>query len=127
LAKAFTTEYRLELGSLLSLLFGFVTVIGIVGVFLSDRLPASISFLSDLSDPIGNWTYWMIVIGPIGLIAGIWWLYDFFKKVKTLAGLIDTPSKAKFVRNIDDIEYLAWSLPQRYETTVLEKKSGFDL
>jgi H+/Cl- antiporter ClcA len=127
LTKSFTTEYRLELGSLLGLLFGLLTVVGIVGVFLADQLPASLTFLADLSDPMGNWDYWMVVVGPIGLVACIWWLYDFSKKVRKLEGLIDTPSKAKFVRNIDDIEYLAWSLPQRYETKVLEKKKGFRL
>ena len=54
-------------------------------------------------------------------------MYDFFKKTRELASLIDTPSKAKFVRNLDDIEYLAWVLPQRFEDKVIAKKKEFKL
>lgn len=125
------TEYRLELSSLLSLLFGLLTIIGIIGVYLdmdeSHRLPSYISFLQDLSDPFGNWIAWIVVAAPIGLIVCAWWYYDYVKKIRELAELIDTPSKAKFVRNLDEIEYLAWSLPQRFEDKVLAKKKEFKI
>jgi hypothetical protein len=131
LPKDILTEYRLELSSFLGLLFGFLTIIGIVGVYLnmsdSNRLPSYISFLQDLSDPFGSWVSWIVVAAPIGLIVCIWWFYDYVKKIGELADLIDTPSKAKFVRNLDDIEYLAWSLPQRFENRVLTKKKEFKL
>lgn len=125
------TEYRLEFSSFLSLLFGFLTIIGIVGVYLNmnenNRLPSYISFLQDLSDPFGRWISWIVVAAPIGLIVCGWWYYDYVKKTRELAELIDTPSKAKFVRNLDEIEYLAWSLPQRYEDKVLTKKKEFKI
>lgn len=127
MAKSFLTEYRLELSSFLSLVFVVLTLVGIIGVFLVDRLPSYLSVLEDLATPFGSWAYWLVVAGPIGLIVCVWWLYDFLKKTKDLAKLIDTPSKAKFVRNIDDIDYLAWSLPQRYEDEVLAKKKEFGL
>ena len=125
------TEYRLELSSFLGLLFGVLTVIGILGTYLNmdenNRLPSYISFLQDLSDPFGRWISWIVVAAPIGLIVCAWWYYDYLKKIRELAELIDTPSKAKFVRNLDEIEYLAWSLPQRYEDKVLTKKKNFKI
>ena len=125
------TEYRLELSSFLGLLFGFLTIIGIVGTYLNmnenNRLPSYISFLQDLSDPFGRWIAWIVVTAPIGLIVCAWWYYDYVKKIRELAELIGTPSKAKFVRNLDEIEYLAWSLPQRYEDKVLTKKKEFKI
>jgi H+/Cl- antiporter ClcA len=126
-AKSILTEYRLELGSFLGLLLGVLTVIGIVGVFFDGTLPTYLSVLTDLSDPFGSWVYWLLIAGPIGLTVCIWWIYDFMSKTRKLAKLIETPSKAKFVRNLDDIEYLAWSLPQRYEDQVLGKKKEFGL
>lgn len=125
--KSFLTEYRLELSSLLLLLFAFMTIIGVAGVFLKDHLPSYLEFLSDVTDPVGSWAYWLVVVGPLGVVVAVWWLYDFMKKTRKLAALIKTPSKAKFVRNLDDIEYLAWSLPQRFEDQVLEKKREFRL
>jgi hypothetical protein len=126
LAKQFLTEYRLELGALLTLLFALLTVIGIVGVYLnlddSNSLPSVLSVLEDLATPFGDWVAWLVVASPIGLIVCGWWLYDFVRKTRELTDLIDTPSKAKFVRNLDEIDYLAWSLPQRYEDRVIAKK-----
>ncbi len=132
MSKRILTEYRLELGSFLGLIFGFLTVVGIVGVFLVGKLPSYISFLEDFSAPFrteagANWAYWMLVVGPIGLAVCAWWVYDYVRKTRKLKRLIDTPSKAKFVRNIDDIEYLAWCLPQRFENKVLAKKNEFKL
>lgn len=125
--KGVLTEYRLELAGLFIVVFSFLTVVGVVGVFLEENLPSYLVFLTDLTEPIGSWAYWLVVVGPLGLAISIWWLYDFVKKTKELDGLIKTPSKAKFVRNLDDIEFLAWSLPQRYEDEVLAKKKEFGL
>ncbi|UCE80492.1 MAG: DUF3198 domain-containing protein [Methanobacteriota archaeon] len=105
----------------------FLTLIGIGGVFYSDGLPGGLSILEDVTTPLGRWAYWLIVIGPILLVGGIWWLYDYIKKSRSLARLISTPSKAKFVKNLDEIEYLAWSLPQRFEDRVLEMKRRFNI
>lgn len=108
-----------------------VTLIGVVGVYLDmgedNHLPSGLSFLEDLANPFGNWVAWLVVIGPIAFTVCIWWFYDYIRKTRELAELIDTPSKAKFVRNMDEIEFLAWSLPQRFEDKVLAKKKGFKL
>lgn len=135
MTKSFLTEYRLELGVFLSLLFGFLTLVGVLGALTikvdgnvtSFDLPSALEFLGVFVEPLGSWVTWLAVAGPIGLVVCSWWLYDYMKKTKELAELIDTPSKAKFVRNLDDIEYLAWSLPRRFEVRVLEKKKEFKL
>lgn len=127
MGKSPLTEYRLELCSLLCMLSVFLTIIGIAGVFYSDGLPGSLSVLEDLTTPFGEWAYWLIVIGPLLLIGAVWWLYDYIKKSRSLARLIAIPSKAKFVKNLDEIEYLAWSLPRRFETKVFEMKRRFNI
>lgn len=133
MAKSILTEYRLELSSFLSILFGLLTIISVVGAYKihleddSKSLPGYLDPFGQLADPFGRWVYWLVVAAPIGLIVCAWWLYDYVRKTRELADLIDTPSKAKFVRNLDDIDYLAWSLPQRFEDKVLAKKREFKL
>jgi hypothetical protein len=128
-SKSILTEYRLELSSLLTLVFAFLTIVSVVEVWVlagtqddPNNLPSYLSWLQDLAHPLGDWSTWLVIVAPIGLIVCVWWLYDYVRKTKDLAKLIDTPSKAKFVRNLDEIEYLAWSLPQKFEDEVLKKK-----
>ncbi len=135
MAKSFLTEYRLELSSLLTLLFAFLSLVGLVGLKyiketngqVSFDLPGSINFLAPLIEPFGEWVTWIAIIGPIGLVVCAWWLYDYVSKSRKLLKLIDTTSKAKFVKNLDDIEYMAWVLPRRYEKMVIDKKKEFKL
>jgi len=125
--KNLLTEYRLELSGLLCAISAFLTLVGVTGVFLLDGLPPYLFFLQELAEPFGSWAYWVLVGGPLFLVGAAWWLYDYFKKTRALARLIATPSKAKFVRNMDEIEYLAWSLPRRFEERGFEKKRRFNL
>lgn len=125
--KSVLTEYRLELSGFLCAVSAFVTLVGVTGVFLLDRLPSYLFVLQELAEPFGSWAYWFLVGGPLLLVGAGWWLYDYFKKTRALARLIATPSKAKFVRNMDEIEYLAWSLPRRFEVRMFEKKRQFNL
>jgi len=133
--RDFLTEYRLEMSALLSFVFGLLSVIGLVGAryinidgkIITFKLPAGLSFLIDLIQPFGTWVTWIAVIAPIGFVVCLWWLYDYVQKVRKLGLLMDTSSRAKFVRNMDDIEYLAWVLPRRFEKHVLEKKREFKL
>jgi len=135
LPRDFLTEYRLELSSLLSLVFGFLTVIGLIGAVYIRRaggevtfqLPSGLSFMRDLIQPFGTWVYWIAIAAPIALLICLWWLYDYISKVRKLNRYMDTPSRQKFVKNLDDIEYLAWVLPRRFERQVLEKKKEFRL
>ncbi len=135
MAKSFLTEYRLELSVLLSIVFGLLAVIGLVGTAyivisggtVTFKIPSALAFLEDLIKPFGSWVTWIAAIAPIGLIVCLWWFYDYVSKTRKLSKLIDTPSKAKFVRNIDDIEYLAWLLPSRFEKRVFEKKREFKI
>lgn len=127
--KSFLTEYRLELSSFLGLMFGFLALVSSVEVWVlagtdvaPNNMPSYLSWLQDLAHPLGQWATWLVVVAPIGLVVCIWWFYDYIRKTRELADLIDTPSKAKFVRNLDEIEYLAWSLPQKFEDQVLKKK-----
>jgi len=100
--KSVLTEYRLELSGFLCAVSAFVTLVGVTGVFLLDQLPSYLFVLQELAEPFGSWAYWFLVGGPLLLVGAGWWLYDYFKKTRALARLIATPSKAKFVRNMDE-------------------------
>lgn len=123
MGNSILTEFRLELGFFLVLIFSVATFLGVLGAIFGPELEGALSSLQSLIDPLGNWAYWLIAIGPIGLAISLWWLSDYFSKGKKLKKLIDTTSKAKFTKSMDDIDYIAWRLPKRFKLMVSRKKS----
>lgn len=89
------------------------------------RLPG---FLADIDAKIGLWMVWVAMLGPILLLGGGWYFFDTIRKRREFAKLIDMDSKAKFVRNQDRIERLAWMfLGSEYVKKVQKKKEEFNL
>jgi hypothetical protein len=75
----------------------------------------------------GNWGYWFLGVGALlVLIGGIWFaLYRI--NVRKFNKLIVEKSKAAFVKKQDDVEYLAWRLPAKFEDRLVVKKKEFGL
>jgi len=84
-------------------------------------------FLKDVDRWIGEWIVWIAVAGPILLLSGGWYFIDTIRKRREFDRLIDTDSKAKFVRNQDRIEFLAWLLGSGYHKRAEAKKTEFNL
>jgi hypothetical protein len=116
------TEYRVEMGITLLLVFGLASLIGILGASTNNNLTGFWSTFQSIVESFGNWVYWLAFIGPLGFLCALWWMADYILKVKKLKNLIDTESKAKFIKNQDDIEYIAWRLPKKYKVLVAKKK-----
>jgi len=122
MSNSIMTEYRAELGIIFLILFSIASFLGLIGAFMGSDLPGGWDIFQDLITPIGSWAYWLSVIGPLGLIVTLWWDFDYFFKIRKLKEYMDTSSKAKFLKNLDDVEYLAWRLPRKYKMMVAEKK-----
>jgi aspartokinase-like uncharacterized kinase len=111
--------------SLLLFIIGIIlTLWGILGVFVYDSLSDSVK---DFVDSIGDWIYWCILAGPLILIAGGWYFFDNIKKRKEFKELMETTSKAKFIRNMDRAEFLAWRLTMDHQRQLMDKKKEFHI
>ena len=73
-------------------------------------------------DLIENWAFWVMIIGLVLLIPGMYYLATFIKQHREFKELMKTDSKALFIKNQDRIEELAWKLHPNYEKLVIEKK-----
>ncbi|MEE9152020.1 MAG: DUF3198 domain-containing protein [Thermoplasmata archaeon] len=122
--KRFFTTYTLQFGFLLFILGISLTIFGFFGVFYYD---SDYNVFKGIIDSIGDWKYWCILIGPILIISGGWYFYDNISKRREFANLTDTTSKAKFIRNLDRVEFLAWKLAPRYREQLAKKKSEFHI
>lgn len=117
-------EFALELSSIILMVGVLMTFFVVLEYVFGEVLPY---YLEDILNAIGNWIVWMTVIGPILLIGGGWYFFDGLRKRKEFAKLIDTDSKAVFVRNMDRLEELAYYLTEKHRDTFYEKRDGFKI
>ncbi len=80
-----------------------------------------------LYNALGDWAYWLIIIGLILSLFGGYYITKFFGQLKEFKTLMDTPSRAKFIKNLDRIEELAWRLHPKYEAQVIDRKTKFNI
>ncbi len=114
MAKPFLTEHAGHLSLSISLVSGFL-----VAVALADITTGALG--------IGGWSWYLLIAGVIAFAVGIIWLAGHLKTVRDFQAYLEEDSKAAFVRNLDEAEYLAWRLPMKYEEELAEKKRGFGL
>ncbi|MDD1769867.1 MAG: DUF3198 domain-containing protein [Methanomassiliicoccales archaeon] len=114
MAKPPLTEHAGHLSITIALVSGFV-----VAVALADMSTGSLG--------LDGWSAYLLVAGLIAFLVAIIWLATYLKTVRDFKALVDENSKAVFIRNIDDAEYLAWKLPMKYERELAEKKRSFGL
>lgn len=126
MTKPLTREFRLELSTLMVAVGGLLTLVGLTGIF-PPPVSSPLYPLVPLAKSSQGWVYWYSGIGPALIVGGAWWLYDSIRKIMQLYEYLNVDSKAKFVKNLDEIEYLAWLLPRKYEELVLDKKKQFKM
>lgn len=122
--RRFFTTYTLHFGLILFILGIVLTIFGFFGVFYYDQTP---EFLKGTIGSIGDWKYWCILLGPILIIAGGWYFFDNVSKRREFRELMETTSKAKFIRNLDRVEFLAWKLTSEHQNQLAQKKSKFNI
>ena len=99
---------------------GFIsTIVGLFGVIIPEHAP---SFVGGALDRIGNWGYWLFFIGLLLLAGGIWQIWSEISNQRKFERLMLVDSKAKFIRDQDELEYLAWSLGKDYKERVEKRK-----
>lgn len=115
-------EHTLEISAVGVVVSGVLLLFNIL-MYLPDYAPS----LAGISNQMGDWKYWLFIIPPLFLMICGFYLGDNVLKRRKFNKLVNTTSKANFLRNLDDIEYLAWKLTERHAAIVDEKKKEFNI
>jgi hypothetical protein len=117
--KRFARERTLEL-SIIGFIVGIITtIIGTLGVLLPSY---DVEYIDKFLAKIGFWDYWLFIGAVMLLFTSVWFMYVNIKDRKTFNDLIDTGSKATFVRNQDELEEIAFRLGSKYQEILFDKK-----
>ena len=113
--------------SVIGIIIGLpLTIISVLTLMYSNGDTGIIQVTHDFFE-FGNWAFWIIIPGLLMSIIGAYFIYDFYRKMKEFRELMTIESKAKFIKNIDRIEFLAWRLHPNYERVVIEKKKKYKI
>ena len=115
MSKPFLTERAQILASLFLIAGIVLSALGILGLTSNDMLN------------LGDWNYWLAMVGVPVLLVGIVWMWMYLARVRDLRRALQEKSKANFLKSMDDTEYLAWRLPTKYEKELEAKKAEFNI
>jgi hypothetical protein len=85
--------------------------------------------LLDLVKPLhdSHWDMWGFFFGLLMLIIGVLAFGDKVIKLLEFKRLLNSPSRATFIKNRDRLEFLAWKLTKRHETELEEKLNDWEI
>lgn len=109
MSKPFDVEHALEIAAGVTIVGAVLTVLSLVQLTVEDI-------------GLGDWAYWLVVIGLISFLVGIYLLSGFLSKKTQFERYLKTESRAEFKKNQDEVEYLAWRLPSRFNERLIKKK-----
>ncbi|KYK28628.1 MAG: hypothetical protein AYK23_00140 [Candidatus Proteinoplasmatales archaeon SG8-5] len=120
--NAFLHKYKIPLCSIFIILGIVLITFCVPGLLYTE---GDVGITATANDILGDWAYWILILGIALLIIGVFYVYGYFKYLKEFKELMKINSKAKFIKNLDRIEELAWRLHPRFENIVIEKKKEF--
>jgi aspartokinase-like uncharacterized kinase len=121
MGKPFIREWAIELSFLLLVSSFILFCFSTLSLFFMSNVPEE---LMDIIKPLHDTHYdmWGFFFGILGIIFGGWIFGDKVLKMREFYNLINTDSRASFIKNLDRIEYLAWKLTSKQEEAYRKKK-----
>ena len=114
MSKPFGVEHALEIAVGVCSVGALLTVLSLVQLTVVDI-------------GLGDWAYWLVVMGLISFLVGVYLLSGYLRLAAQFDKYLDTESRAEFKKNQDEVEYLAWRLPSRYNDRLVKKMKDLGL
>lgn len=112
-------EFRLEISAIFLIFSLFLMIVVITGNFFQDTSP---DLLKRVHEDVGGWLVWLDVVAPIMFLIAGYYVVVTIRMSREFARLIDTKSKATFIKNQDRLEELAFNLTESHRRSLQEKK-----
>ena len=113
-------EYLLGL-SIITIIFGLIIfILGMIHYFIKDIEP---DFIANL----GEWNFYIVIIGFVILLIGIWYLYTYQKNRKFLLEEIKTNKRSEFLKKHIDLKNTVKHMPSKYKKMFKEKENELNI
>lgn len=120
-----TKNHMLEMGAVLLLLGLIGTIISFTDNF-ADTTPSWLGWYENLVErPQGDFNLILLILAPVLLIWGGFWVGEQLVLRRRFERLLDTPKKSEFVARRTQMEEVSKRLPDGYRKRISEKESEF--
>ena len=113
MSKPFRVEHA-------DILWPTMTVLGIATVAIS-----AYELMGAEGSLLGGWSFYTLIIGVFFSVWGLWELVVHVKRMRKMRDFLAMEGKAHLIRNMEEMEYLAWCLPAKWEAALKEKKKAY--
>ncbi len=120
-------EFILHISLVLFALGIYMTVSGGYWVLQRSGLFGKVYTLEHLTSSLGEWNWWILVGGIILVIAGGWYSVDTIRKRREFEEYMESESKREFIKNLRELEELAYKLGEKYQKQLEEKKKEWKI
>ena len=111
-------EYIMGISILLLIIGLVILIFGILGMWFDDFLINTFALNQDLL----SWSLYLLLIGAVVALIGVYYLYDFLKNKRFLLEEIDTNKRSEFLKNHTKLRTAARHLPSKYQEMLSEKE-----
>lgn len=111
-------EYIMGISILLLIIGLVILIFGILGMWFDDFLINTFALNQDLL----SWSLYLLLIGAVVALIGVYYLYDFLKNKRFLLEEIDTNKRSEFLKNHTKLRTAARHLPSKYQDMLSEKE-----
>ncbi len=116
-----------EIQSYIYIIMAAVSIVVFVIVFNNLLVGNQAIIKSGLSfASTGDWMYWIFVVSLIGLILFIYLYLRFLIDAKKFTEIISGSSKQSFIKNLKDLERIAYKLGPAFEKKLQDAKSHWN-
>lgn len=116
--RDFIDNNRILLWGLLGILGVIMTSWSTVALFYPEKVAAN---WQRVMDRVGPYNWWILILGVLFALVGIGYFWYLARSRKRFLELIETESKAIYLRNLKELEELSYRLGSKYVEEVREK------
>lgn len=122
---SFLRESVLIFSIILTIIGAFTFIMGIVWFFLKDDVMSgelSLGFFTDLLNKVGEWNFYLLFVGFILLITGVWYLFSYFKNKKFVLKELETKKRSELLKKHAELKNTVKHMPTKYQKMVKDKE-----
>jgi len=121
----FLRNYVLGISIILFIIGLFVFLMGLLWYGFRDIVKSEnppLGFYTEKINELGDWNFFLLIIGFIILATGIWYLYSYQKNRKFLLEELKTNKRSELIKKHRELKNVVRHLPSKYQEMLHEKE-----